>query len=171
MEFIKVFDKDQIDARVKELGQEISALYGDEPLVCVCVLKGAYAFFTDLMRNLTIHPMIDFVRLSSYTDQTSRQSRMVFSKDMEIDIKDKHVLVVEDVVDTGHSMQFLTKVLEARGPRSIRIAAMVDKAERRETGVLVDFVGFALDKGYIVGYGLDYAEQYRELDSIYCLHL
>lgn len=169
MKFIQLFDRAQIEARTRELGRQISEHYGDEPVVCVCVLKGAYAFFTDLMRNLTIHPYMDFVRLSSYADQTSRKSKMVFSKDMEIDIKDKHVLVVEDIVDTGHSMQFLTKVLEARGPRSIKIAAMIDKTERREVNVMVDFVGFPLDKGYIVGYGLDYAEQYRELDGIYDL--
>lgn len=171
MEFVELFSREQIAARVRELGQEVSAHYGDEPVVCVCVLKGAFAFFTDLVRSLTIHPVIDFVRLSSYADQTSRQSRMVFSKDMEIDVKDKHVLVVEDIVDTGHSMKFLTKVLEARGPRSIKIAAMIDKNERREVDVAVDFVGFSMDKGYIVGYGLDYAEQYRELDGIYDLKL
>jgi len=169
MKFVQLFDRSQIEARARDLGLEISKHYGNEPLVCVCVLKGAYAFFTDLMRNLTIHPSMDFVRLSSYSDQTSRQSRMVFSKDMEIDIKDKHVLVVEDIVDTGHSMKFLTKVLEARGPKSIKIAAMIDKTERREVDIAVDFVGFPLDKGYIVGYGLDYAEQYRELDGIYDL--
>ncbi|ACU89947.1 hypoxanthine phosphoribosyltransferase [Desulfomicrobium baculatum] len=169
MKFVQLFDRPQIEARAQELGREISSHYGDEPLVCVCVLKGAYAFFTDLMRNLTIHPTMDFVRLSSYADQTSRKSKMVFSKDMEIDIRDKHVLVVEDIVDTGHSMGFLIKVLEARSPKSIKIAAMIDKRERREVDVNVDFVGFPLDKGYIVGYGLDYAEQYRELDGIYDL--
>ncbi len=169
MKFVQLFDRSQIETRARELGREISEHYGDEPLVCVCVLKGAYAFFTDLMRNLTIHPSMDFVRLSSYADQTSRKSKMVFSKDMEIDIRDKHVLVVEDIVDTGHSMKFLTKVLEARAPKSIRIAAMIDKHERREVDISVDFVGFPLDKGYIVGYGLDYAEQYRELDGIYDL--
>ncbi len=169
MKFIQLFDRSQIEARARELGREISDHYGEEPLVCVCVLKGAYAFFTDLMRNLTIHPTMDFVRLSSYADQTSRKSKMVFSKDMEIDIRDKHVLVVEDIVDTGHSMSFLLKVLEARGPKSIKIAAMIDKTERREVDVNVDFVGFPLDRGYIVGYGLDYAEQYRELDGIYDL--
>ena len=169
MKFVQLFDRSQIEERARDLGREISSHYGDEPLVCVCVLKGAYAFFTDLMRNLTIHPTMDFVRLSSYADQTSRKSKMVFSKDMEIDIRDKHVLVVEDIVDTGHSMNFLLKVLEARGPKSIKIAAMIDKTERREVDVKVDFVGFPLDKGYIVGYGLDYAEQYRELDGIYDL--
>lgn len=171
MKFECIYSREQIENRVRELGKEISVHYGDEPLVCVCVLKGAYAFFTDLMRNLSIHPLMDFVRLSSYADQTSRQSRMVFSKDMEIDIKDKHVLVVEDIVDTGHSMKFLSKVLEARSPKSIKIAAMIDKGERREVDVQVDFVGFTLEKGFIVGYGLDYAEKYREMDGIFNLHL
>ncbi|MDO4768167.1 MAG: hypoxanthine phosphoribosyltransferase [Pseudomonadota bacterium] len=168
MEFVQLFDRERIETRVRELGREISAYYGDEPLVCVCVLKGAYVFFADLMRALSIHPVVDFVRLSSYADQTSR-SRMVFSKDLEVDIRDKHVLVVEDVVDTGHSIQFLLKVLEARHPRSVRVAAMIDKAERREVDVAVHFSGFPLEEGYIVGYGLDYAEQYRELDGIYDL--
>lgn len=170
MEFVQLFNRAQIEARVRELGREISAHYGDEPLVCVCVLKGAYVFFADLMRSLTIHPIVDFLRLSSYADQTSR-SRMIFSKDMEVDIKDKHVLVVEDVVDTGHSIEFLLKVLEARSPRSAKVAAMINKTERREVDVAVDFVGFPLERGYIVGYGLDYAEQYRELDGIYDLRL
>lgn len=169
MKFVPLFDRAQIENRVRELSQEISKHYGSEPLICVCVLKGAYAFFTDLMRNLTIHPIMDFVRLSSYADQTSRQSKMIFSKDMEIDITDKHVLIVEDIVDTGHSMKFLTKVLEARGPKSIKIAAMINKQERRDADIIVDFVGFSVQNGYIVGYGLDYAEQYRELDGIYDL--
>lgn len=170
-QFREIFNRSQIEERVRHLGQEISEFYKDEPLVCVCVLKGAYAFFTDLMRSLSIHPLMDFVRLSSYADQTSRQSRMVFSKDMEMDIKDKHVLVVEDIVDTGHSMRFLRKVLEARSPLSVRIAAMIDKQERREVDVAVDYVGFPLQKGFIVGYGLDYAERFRELDGIYELIL
>jgi hypoxanthine phosphoribosyltransferase len=162
-----VFDKDVIAKRVKELGREISARYDDEPLVCVCVLKGAFVFFADLMRSLTIDPELDFVRLASYAGGTSREGKMVFSKDMEVSIEDKHVLIVEDIVDTGHSMRYLTRVLEARNPRSIAIAALVDKSERREVDVTVDFPGFALDKGFIVGYGLDYDEKYRGMDGVY----
>ena len=167
MEQRVVFDKDVIAKRVAELGREISAKYGDEPLVCVCVLKGAYVFFADLMRTLTIDPEMDFVRLASYAGGTSRDGRMIFSKDMEISIEGKHVLLVEDIVDTGHSMKYLTQILQARHPRSIAIAALVDKNERREIDVVVDFPGFALDKGFIVGYGLDYAEKYRGLDGVY----
>ncbi|GAU08238.1 hypoxanthine phosphoribosyltransferase [Desulfoplanes formicivorans] len=162
-----VFDKDVIAKRVRELGQAISQRYGNEPLVCVCVLKGAFVFFADLMRSLDIDPELDFVRLASYAGGTSRQGKMIFSKDMEVSIEDKHVLIVEDVVDTGHSMQYLTRVLETRNPRSIAIAALVDKNERRELDVTVDFPGFSLDKGFIVGYGLDYDEKYRGLEGIY----
>jgi len=171
MQFIEIFTRDQIQERVRSMAHEISSHYKDEPLVCICVLKGAYAFFTDLMRHLTIHPFMDFVRLSSYSDQTSRQAKMVFSKDLEIDIRDKHVFIVEDIVDTGHSMRFLRKVFEARSPASVRIAALIDKKERREVEVAVDYVGFPLQKGFIVGYGLDYAERFRELDGIYELVL
>jgi len=167
MERRVVFDKDVIAKRVAELGRQISARYADEPLVCVCVLKGAYVFFADLMRALTIDPEMDFVRLASYAGETSRDGKMIFSKDMEISIEDKHVLLVEDIVDTGHSMKYLTQILQARNPRSISIAALVDKAERREVDIVVDFPGFSLDKGFIVGYGLDYAEKYRGLDGVY----
>jgi len=162
-----VFDKDVIADRVRELGREISDRYKDEPLVCVCVLKGAFVFFADLMRSLSIDPELDFVRLASYAGGTSRGGKMIFSKDMEVSIEDKHVLVIEDIVDTGHSMEYLTKVLETRNPRSIAIAALVDKNERRELDVTVDFPGFTLDKGFIVGYGLDYDEKYRGLEGIY----
>ena len=162
-----VFDKDVIAKRVRELGREISHRYGDEPLVCVCVLKGAFVFFADLIRSLSIDPELDFVRLASYAGGTSREGKMIFSKDMEVSIEDKHVLIVEDIVDTGHSMHYLTQVFQARNPRSIAIAALVDKNERRELDVTVDFPGFALDKGFIVGYGLDYDEKYRGLEGIY----
>ena len=162
-----VFDKDVIAKRVGELGKEISESYGDEPLVCICVLKGAYVFFADLMRSLTIDPEMDFVRLASYAGGTSRGNKMIFSKDIEVSIENKHVLIVEDIVDTGHSMKYLTQVLMARNPRSIRIASLVDKNERREIDVTVDFTGFTLDKGFIMGYGLDYDEKYRGLDAVY----
>ncbi len=166
-----IFHKDVIAKRVKELGQDISKQYENEPLVCICVLKGAFVFFADLMRALTIDPEIDFVRLASYAGSAPQEGKMLFSKDIEVSIKDKHVLIVEDIVDTGHSMEFLTKVLKARGPRSVAIAALVDKGERRECKVNVDFSGFALDKGFIVGYGLDYDEQYRGLEGIYNLKI
>jgi hypoxanthine phosphoribosyltransferase len=174
MELQEIFSDAEIQARVQEIGRKISEDYRGESVVAVCVLKGAFAFFSDLVRNIDdqVDLQVDFVRLASYADQTSRSGRMVFSKDMEIDIQDKNVLVIEDIVDTGHSMQYLKKVLDARGPKSVRIAAMIDKTERREVhDVNVDYPGFALSEGFIVGYGLDYAERYRNLAGIFDLKL
>lgn len=164
---LPVIPAGDIRRRVAELGAEISAHYRGQPLVCVCVLKGAFLFFADLVRHITCAPEIDFVRLASYGGATSRGRQTVFTKDMEVDVDGKHVLLVEDIVDTGRSAEFLLHVLEKRGAASLKICAFVDKHERREVGVAVDFAGFPIQKGFIVGYGMDYAEQYRELDAVY----
>lgn len=157
----------QIAERVRDMAAEIDACYGDEPLVAVCVLKGAVFFFTDLVRALRTENLeLDFVRLSSYGKGTSSSRHVVFSKDVDCDIAGKHVLIVEDVVDSGLSMQFLMRQFQARGARSLRLAALVDKNERREVDVHVDFAGFRLEQGFIVGYGLDYAEKYRALPAV-----
>jgi len=156
-----------IARRVAELGAEISAEYQGQPLVCVCVLKGAFVFCADLLRHLTCGPEIDFVRLASYGHGTSRGQGSVFSKDLEMDVADKHVLLVEDIVDTGRSAEFLLRTLGPRGARSLKLCAFIDKLERREAGVTVDFAGFPIQKGFIVGYGMDYAEKYRELPAVY----
>ena len=163
-----VFTAEAIAARVKELGVEIDKTYGDEPLVVVCVLKGGSIFFADLVRALNKpHVELDFVRLSSYGMADASSRTVSFSKDVDISLEGKHVLVVEDIIDTGHSMAFLLGQFAARGARSLRLAALVDKQERREVTVRADFVGFALKEGFIVGYGLDYAEQYRNLPGVY----
>ena len=163
-----VYSRDVIQERVQALGQEISEGYRgvSEPVVAVCVLKGAFIFFADLVRCLDFDPELDFVRLASYGQDTVSQGRVLFSKDMEVSIHGKHVLIVEDIIDTGHTAQYLKRVLQARSPRSIAFCALVDKASRREVDVKIDFVGFSLTGGFIVGYGLDYAESYRQLSSI-----
>jgi len=159
---------EQIAERNETLGREIAESYeGEEPLVCICVLKGAFLFFADIIRKIDRDIEIDFVRLASYGTATSRSEDIVFSKDLEIAIEGKDVLVIEDIVDTGHSMDFLLHVLRRRNPKSLKICALIDKHERREKDVHVDFAGFELSDGFIVGYGLDYAERYRELDGIY----
>ena len=164
---LPVIPAPDIQRRVAELGAEISAHYHGQPLVCVCVLKGAFLFFADLIRHITCAPEIDFVRLASYGGATSRGRQTVFTKDMEVDVDGKHVLLVEDIVDTGRSAEFLLHVLGKRGAASLKMCAFIDKRERREVGVSVDFAGFPIQKGFIVGYGMDYAEQYRELDAVY----
>ena len=158
----------EIEGRIREMAAEINAMYAGKPLVLLCVLKGAFMFFSDLAKRITVHPEIDFIRLSSYGNCDSSSGVISFTKDIEITIVNKHVLVVEDIVDTGATMDFLCRQLKARGVASLRIAALMDKKERRAFPVKVDFVGFKVPCGFVVGYGLDYAERYRELPEL-CL--
>ncbi|HIW78466.1 MAG TPA: hypoxanthine phosphoribosyltransferase [Candidatus Bilophila faecipullorum] len=164
---VPLIDEEAIQRRILEMAEEINAVYKDEPLVVVCVLKGAFMFFSDLVRHLTCRPEIDFVRLASYGSGSEGGQTISFTKDVEIPLKDKHVLIVEDIVDTGHTMDFLMRQFRARGARSLRLAVLIDKNERREVAVTSHFVGFALPGGFIVGYGLDYAETCRELPALY----
>lgn len=162
-----VFSRESIARRVMELGAEIDAAYGREALVAICVLKGAYMFFGDLTRSIRNPNMeLDFVRLSSYGMNSASSRHVVINKDIETDIFEKHVLVVEDIVDSGHTMRFLLDHLIARRPKSAAVAALVDKKERREVNVEVRFAGFSLPAGFIVGYGMDYAEHFRNLPEI-----
>ncbi len=162
-----LISEEAIQKRIRELADEISALYKDEPLVVVCVLKGAFMFFSDLVKHLSCKPELDFVRLASYGAASKSSKTITFTKDVEIPLEGKHVLIVEDIVDTGHSMDFLFRQFQARGARSLRLAVLLDKHDRREVPVTSHFVGFALPSGFVVGYGLDYAESYRELPAIY----
>lgn len=166
-ELIPVFGREQIAARVGELGKEIDRIYGENPLVAICVLKGACIFFSDLVRSLH-NPNIelDFIRLASYGKSSESSGSVHFLKDIETDIRGKHVLVVEDIVDTGHTMRFLIDTLAQRAPASLSIAALVNKKERRVLEVPVNFSGFQVPSGFLVGYGLDYAEKYRSLPEI-----
>lgn len=163
-----VYSQAHIQERVIALGADIDRCYGDAPLVVICVLKGASIFFADLVRAIQ-NPAVelDFVRLSSYGAHASSSKTISFSKDVELSLHGKHVLIVEDIVDTGHTMHFLIHQFTERGAKSLRVAALVDKHERREKPVVTDFAGFSLRAGFIVGYGLDYAEQYRNLPAIY----
>lgn len=163
----KVFGREEISARVRALGADIDRTYGNEPLVAICVLKGAFIFFGDLVRCLRNPNLeLDFVRVASYGKNSVSSKHVIFSKDVEVDIRGKHALLVEDIVDSGHTMRFLLDQFAARGPASLRVAALVDKVERREASVNVDFAGFYLEYGFLVGYGMDYAGQYRALPDI-----
>lgn len=164
-----VFSAQEIAQQVDRVAAEITARYREEDgeIVALCVLKGAFVFFADLVRKLDFEPQLDFVRLASYGQATSPGEKVTFSKDMEISVKDKHVLIVEDIVDTGRTLAYLTKVLETRGARSIAICSLIDKRERREVELDVAFSCFQMDKGFVVGFGLDYAERYRQLPGVY----
>lgn len=165
-----VLSAETLQARIKELAKMINEEYKGEPLVVVCVLKGAFMFFSDLVKNITVGPELEFVRLASYGNGTVSSGAVRFTKDIELDIKDKHVLIVEDVVDSGRSMAFLMNAFRARFAKSLKLCALIDKKERRIDEVVVHFPGFSIEKGYLVGYGMDAGEKYRELDAVYELH-
>jgi len=162
-----IFSEEQIKERVKALGKEITETYKGEQLVAICILKGAVIFFSDLVRHIDCPLELDFVRLASYGKSAEASATVSFTKDIELSLIDKHVLIVEDIIDTGHTMEFLLHQLVARGAKSIRIATLINKSERREKPINVDFSGFNISSGFVVGYGLDYAEKYRELSAIY----
>ena len=166
---IPVLSEEEIAERVAEIAQRISADYQNEDLILVGVLKGSFVFLSDLMRKMTIPVRIDFVRAASYGDGTSTSGKVCLTKPLEIDIADQHILVVEDIVDTGTTLRWLVDHLTALGPRSIKVCTLIDKSERRQVQVNVDYVCHAVEKGFLVGYGLDFAEAYRHLPAIYHL--
>ena len=159
----------QIRDRVRDLARTIRADYAGRDLVIVGVLKGAFVFMADLVRALGLPAALDFVGLSSYGTATETSGTVAITKPLQGAIAGKDVLVVEDILDTGLSMKALLDYLAARGPRSVRICALLDKRARRTEAIPADYVGFALPDGFVVGYGIDYAERYRELPAIYRL--
>ena len=170
-DLIPVLSKEEIETAVASLAEKISADYRNRELVLVGVLKGAFVFLADLIRHLTIDVKIDFVRLSSYGMNSSRSGEIRLTKELEVDIRDKDVLIVEDIVDTGHSLTFLVDHLNSFKPQTVKICTMIDKRERREIGIPIDYAACVVEKGYLVGYGLDYAEIYRNLPAIYDLKI
>ena len=166
-----VLKKEEIDKSVAQLAQRISRDYSDCELILVGVLKGAFVFLADLIRHLTIPAKVDFVRVASYGSGTSSSGKIRLTKALEIDIRGKDVLIVEDIVDTGLSLSRLVDYLKESEPKSVRICALIDKTERRQKHVDVDYVGHVVAQGFLVGYGLDYAEDYRYLPAVYHLRL
>jgi hypoxanthine phosphoribosyltransferase len=162
-----LFSGAEIGARVQELGREISADYRDRPLVLIGVLKGAFMFLADLARSIDLPVEIDFIRVASYGDATTTSGTIRLTKAPEIDLAGKDVLLVEDIVDTGSTLAWLHKYFKEHQAESIKMCALVDKYERREKDVIVDYSGFRVEKGFLVGYGLDHAEQFRNLPAIY----
>lgn len=170
-----LYTAQDIAAKVAELGSRIRSDYekilgAGEQLLVVGVLNGAFIFMADLVRAVGELPLeVDFVRLSSYQDQDSSSSEVVMTKNLEKEIQGRHVLIVEDIADCGLTLSWLLEFLKKRRPASVKVAVAVDKRARRETVVNLDYVGFRLDDGFLVGYGLDYAEKFRNLPDIYQL--
>jgi hypoxanthine phosphoribosyltransferase len=161
-----LIDQEALQRRIAELGEEISADYTGRDLLLVGVLKGAVFFMADLMRGLTIPCEIDFMAISSYGDSTDSSGVVRILKDLDINIEGRDVLVVEDIIDSGLTLSYLMRNLEAREPASLQICALLTKPERREIEVPVRYVGFEIPNRFVIGYGLDFGERYRNLPYV-----
>ena len=153
--------EEQIQKRIKELGKTITDDYRDKKPVMICMLKGAVYFFADLTKNIDLPLMIDFARLSSYRNGT-KSGDMELISDITAEIEGRDVIIVEDIVDSGKTLSYFVKLLRKKNPASVKICAFLDKKERREVDIKADYVGFDIPCGFVIGYGLDYAEKYRE---------
>jgi hypoxanthine phosphoribosyltransferase len=156
----------ELAQRVRELGAQISRDYADADLFLISVLKGSIVFMADLMRHISIPHSIDFMATSSYGASTQSSGVVQILKDLEESIEGRHVLIVEDIIDSGHTLAYLRRLILARNPASLRICALLDKKERRESDVPVEYVGFSIPNEFVVGYGLDFNEQYRNLPFV-----
>lgn len=165
-----ILSQQQIEDRISELGARISADYIDKNLVMIGVLNGSFIFLADLVRKVSIPHQIDFIRVASYGSSSKSSGKISLSKDVELDLSGRDIVLVEDIVDTGSTLHWLVHYFTRNKVRSVRTCALIDKKERREVDVTVDYVGFTLKKGFLVGYGLDYAERYRHLPQIYSLY-
>ena len=165
-----LIDEERLRTRVVELGEEISADYVGRDLLLIGVLKGAVFFMADLMRTLAIPCEIDFMAISSYGAQTDSSGVVRILKDLDINIEGRHVLVVEDIIDSGLTLSYLIRNLESREPASLEVCSLLTKPERREIEVDVRYVGFEIPNRFVIGYGLDFAERYRNLPYVGVLH-
>jgi hypoxanthine phosphoribosyltransferase len=161
-----LFTPEQIQARVAALGEEISRDYADREVALVCVLRGAVVFLADLLRALRVPASVDFMAISSYGSDTRSTGVVRILKDLDDSIESKHVLIVEDIVDTGLTLNYLLENLRHRNAASVRVCALLDKPARRRSEVRLDYIGFTVPDAFVVGYGLDYAQQYRGLPFI-----
>ena len=158
--------EERLQARIKELGREISEEYAGRELLLVGVLKGAVFFMADLMRSITVPCEIDFMAISSYGASTDSSGVVRILKDLDINIEGRNVLVVEDIIDSGLTLSYLMRNLESREPASLEICALLTKPDRREIEVPVRWIGFEIPNRFVIGYGLDFAERYRNLPYV-----
>ena len=161
-----LFTEEQIKARVDELARIIEKDYEGEELILLCTLKGAILFMADMMKAIDLDTKIDFIAASSYGSGTSTSGFVKVTKDVTMDLYNKNVLIIEDIVDSGTTLKFMKEYLQDRNPKSVRIATLLDKPARRTADVTPDYVGFTVDDLFIIGYGLDYDQRYRNLPYI-----
>ena len=169
MKKTRIIALDELKARIRELGEQISEDYRHKQLVTIGVLNGAFIFLADLVRAISIPLEIDFLRVASYGDESVSSGSIKLTKEVELDIKGKDILLVEDIVDTGLTLSWLQEYFADFPVNSVRTCALIDKRQRRKIQVPIDYVGFADKQGFLIGYGLDFAQQYRHLPEIYAI--
>ena len=161
-----MFSEEEVDARIRELGEQISREYAGRQVHLICVLKGGSFFMCELAKRISVPVSLDFMSVASYGNDTKSSGLVRIVKDLDESLKDKDVIVVEDIVDSGRTLSYLLEVLRGRGPKSLRLCTLLDKPDRRVVDVKVDYTGFQIPDEYVVGYGLDYAQKYRNLPYI-----
>ena len=161
-----LFSEEQLKNRVQEIAQQITADYQGKEIMLISVLRGSFVFMADLCRAIDLPCTVDFMAVSSYGKGTKSSGQVQITKDLSEDITDRHIIVVEDILDSGNTLSYLLKILENRHPASIRLCTLLDKPDRRVKPVEVHYSGFTIPDAFVVGYGLDYAEKYRNLPYI-----
>ena len=162
-----LLEAEAIQSRVRELAEEIERDYpAEEEIHLVCVLKGGFVFMSDLIRSMTTRVSLDFIAVSSYGAGTKSSGEVRFQKDLDTSLEGRHVIIIEDIVDTGLTLKYLQDVLQKRAPKSLKTACLLSKPSRRKVDVAVEYIGFTIEDRFVVGYGLDYGEKYRNLPYI-----
>ena len=162
----ELVSEEEVEKRVCELGRQISEDYAGRQVHLICVLKGGVFFMCELAKRITVPVSMDFMSVSSYGDGTASSGVVKIAKDLDETLEGKDVLIVEDIIDSGRTLSYLIQILEKRGPKSLKLCTLLDKPERRVKPVTVDYVGFNIPDEFVVGYGLDYAQKYRNLPYI-----
>ena len=161
-----VYTEDEIDKRIAELGAQITRDYKGKEITMICILKGAASFACELAKRIDLPMEIEYMRCSSYGNETESSGVVKIDLDLDHPIRGKHILVVEDIIDTGRTMSYLLDILKDRGPADVKLCSLLDKPDRRVVDVTIDYTGFVIPDEFIAGYGLDYAQKYRNLPYI-----
>lgn len=162
----EMFSEEQVNEKIVEIAEELNKAYAGKSLHLICILKGSIFFFTELAKHLTVPVTMDFMAASSYGSQTSSSGELLIRKDLDESIEGLHCLIIEDIIDSGNTLSKVKKMLQGRNPASLEICTLLDKPERRETQVDVEYTGFVIPDAFVVGYGLDYDQKYRNLPYI-----
>ena len=161
-----MISEEEVDARIEEMGKQISEEYAGKEVHLICILKGSVFFTCELAKRITVPVTMDFMSVSSYGDGTVSSGRVRIAKDLDENLEGKEVIVIEDIIDSGNTLYYLMDVLSLRKPASLKLCTLLDKPDRRVKDVKVDYVGFTIPDEFVVGYGLDYAQKYRNLPYI-----